>query len=135
MLVGKRAWNVALDKAETQLYVVNGLSDDVTVVDVASAKALKTVPVGRVPYTRGAGRVKHSCWRGAVALAACVDARARGRNFKVTLLAPGRRPAARAHAHRTRVRSATRPARRWMRSGWRWTKAVSSSTPREPPCS
>jgi YVTN family beta-propeller protein len=30
--------------------VVNGLSDDITVVDIASAKAIKSVPVGRVPY-------------------------------------------------------------------------------------
>jgi len=50
VLVGKRAWNVTLDKAEARLYVVNGLSDDVTVVDVAGAKALKSIPVGRVPY-------------------------------------------------------------------------------------
>lgn len=50
VLVGKRAWNVALDKAEARLYVVNGLSDDVTVVDVAGAKAIKSIPVGRVPY-------------------------------------------------------------------------------------
>lgn len=50
VLVGKRAWNVTLDKAEARLYVVNGLSDDVTVVDVAGAKPIKSVPVGRVPY-------------------------------------------------------------------------------------
>jgi PQQ-dependent catabolism-associated beta-propeller protein len=50
VLVGKRAWNVALDKAETRLVVVNGLSDDITVVDVPSAKALKSIAVGRVPY-------------------------------------------------------------------------------------
>jgi len=50
VLVGKRAWNVTLDKAQARLYVVNGLSDDVTVVDVAGAKAVKSVPVGRVPY-------------------------------------------------------------------------------------
>ncbi len=50
VLAGKRAWNVSLDKAEARLYVVNGLSDDMTVVDVVSGKALKTVPVGRVPY-------------------------------------------------------------------------------------
>jgi PQQ-dependent catabolism-associated beta-propeller protein len=50
VLVGKRAWNVTLDKAEARLVVVNGLSDDVTVVDVGAAKALKSIPVGRVPY-------------------------------------------------------------------------------------
>ncbi len=50
VLVGKRAWNVTLDKAQARLWVVNGLSDDVTVVDVAGAKAVKSIPVGRVPY-------------------------------------------------------------------------------------
>jgi YVTN family beta-propeller protein len=50
VLVGKRAWNVSLNKAENRLWVVNGLSDDVTVIDVAAAKALKSIPVGRVPY-------------------------------------------------------------------------------------
>jgi PQQ-dependent catabolism-associated beta-propeller protein len=50
VLVGKRAWNVALDKAEARLWVVNGLSDDVTVVDVAAARPIKTIAVGRVPY-------------------------------------------------------------------------------------
>jgi len=50
VLAGKRAWNVALDAAQARLYVVNGLSDDMTVIDVTTAKALKTVPVGRVPY-------------------------------------------------------------------------------------
>jgi PQQ-dependent catabolism-associated beta-propeller protein len=51
VLVGKRAWGVALDKAEKTLYVVNGLSDDMTLVDVASAKPIKTVKMGRVPHT------------------------------------------------------------------------------------
>jgi YVTN family beta-propeller protein len=50
VLVGKRAWNVSLNKAEDRLWVVNGLSDDVTVVDVKAGKALKSIPVGRVPY-------------------------------------------------------------------------------------
>jgi PQQ-dependent catabolism-associated beta-propeller protein len=50
VLVGKRAWNLALDKAEKRLLVVNGLSDDLTVVDVPGAKAIKSIPVGRVPY-------------------------------------------------------------------------------------
>jgi YVTN family beta-propeller protein len=50
VLAGKRAWNVTLNRDESQLYVVNGLSDDMTIIDIASAKASKTVPVGRVPY-------------------------------------------------------------------------------------
>ena len=51
VLAGKRAWNVALTKDESLLLVVNGLSDDITVVDVAGAKAIKTIPVGRVPHS------------------------------------------------------------------------------------
>jgi PQQ-dependent catabolism-associated beta-propeller protein len=51
VLAGKRAWNLALNKDESQLVVINGLSDDMTIIDVASAKALKTIPVGRVPHT------------------------------------------------------------------------------------
>jgi YVTN family beta-propeller protein len=50
VLAGKRAWGLTLNKAQDRLYVVNGLSDDLTIVDVPAAKALKTVPVGRVPY-------------------------------------------------------------------------------------
>ena len=50
VLAGKRAWNVTLSKDESQLLVVNGLSDDMTVIDIATGKALKTIPVGRVPY-------------------------------------------------------------------------------------
>lgn len=51
VLVGKRAWGLGLDAAEKTLYVVNGLSDDLTIVDVAGTKALKTVKVGRVPHS------------------------------------------------------------------------------------
>jgi YVTN family beta-propeller protein len=51
VLVGKRAWGLGLDKAEKTLVVANGLSDDITIVDVAGAKALKSVPVGRVPHS------------------------------------------------------------------------------------
>ena len=33
------------------LYVANGLSDDMTLIDTASGKALRTVPAGRVPHS------------------------------------------------------------------------------------
>ena len=42
-LVGKRAWNVVLTRDEKTLYVCNGLSDDLSVVDTAT---LKVEPVG-----------------------------------------------------------------------------------------
>ena len=62
MLVGKRAWGLALNGDESLLFVANGLSDDVSVVDTAAAKALRSVKVGRVPHTRGGGRLRHA-WR------------------------------------------------------------------------
>jgi PQQ-dependent catabolism-associated beta-propeller protein len=49
-LVGKRAWNVVLTRDEKTLYVCNGLSDDLSVVDTVTMKTSKSVPVGRVPY-------------------------------------------------------------------------------------
>lgn len=50
LLVGKRAWGLALNHDETRLWVANGLSDDISIVDTASLKVLKSVPVGLVPY-------------------------------------------------------------------------------------
>ncbi|MDB5540695.1 MAG: beta-propellerrepeat-containing protein [Devosia sp.] len=51
VLVGKRAWSVDLTSDEKFAYVANGLSDDITVIDMASMKAVKSVPVGRVPHS------------------------------------------------------------------------------------
>jgi len=51
ILAGKRAWGVGLGGDGSRLYVVNGLSDDLTIVDAASGKAVKTVPAGRVPHS------------------------------------------------------------------------------------
>lgn len=50
VLVGKRAWGLALSADEKLLYVANGLSDDVSVIDTQSLEAIKSIPVGRVPY-------------------------------------------------------------------------------------
>jgi PQQ-dependent catabolism-associated beta-propeller protein len=51
VLAGKRAWGLGLTADESKLLVVNGLSDDMTVVDVKSAKAITTIPMGRVPHS------------------------------------------------------------------------------------
>ena len=51
VLVGKRAWNVTLIRDNSLLYVANGLSDDISVVDIASRKVVKSVPIARVPHT------------------------------------------------------------------------------------
>lgn len=50
ILVGKRAWGLALTHDEKKLYVANGLSDDVSIIDTESLRVLKSVPVGLVPY-------------------------------------------------------------------------------------
>jgi YVTN family beta-propeller protein len=41
---------VTLSRDQKTLYVANGLSDDITVVDLASRRATASAPVGRVPY-------------------------------------------------------------------------------------
>jgi YVTN family beta-propeller protein len=51
VLVGERAWNTTLHRDNALLYVVNGLSDDVSIIDVADRAVLTSIPVGRVPHT------------------------------------------------------------------------------------
>lgn len=50
ILVGRRVWHTALTPEEDKLYTTNGVSGDVTVIDVASLKAEKTIKVGRFPW-------------------------------------------------------------------------------------
>jgi PQQ-dependent catabolism-associated beta-propeller protein len=50
-LVGSRAWDVDLSRDEKTAFVANGLSDDITVVDVTDMKAIQSVPVGRTPHS------------------------------------------------------------------------------------
>ena len=50
ILVGQRPWHLEFDPDGTKLYVANGLTNDMTVIDVASQKAEKSVPVGRLPW-------------------------------------------------------------------------------------
>jgi YVTN family beta-propeller protein len=50
ILVGQRPWHMALDPDGTEFYVANGLTNDLTIIDVASLEALKSVPVGRLPW-------------------------------------------------------------------------------------
>ncbi|MEE8505342.1 MAG: beta-propeller fold lactonase family protein, partial [Kiloniellales bacterium] len=50
ILVGKRAWGLALTNDERLLYVANGLSDDISIIDTSSRRNIKSIPVGMVPY-------------------------------------------------------------------------------------
>jgi PQQ-dependent catabolism-associated beta-propeller protein len=51
VLVGKRAWGVDLTRDEKTAIVTNGLSDDITIVDMASMKPMKSIPAGRTPHS------------------------------------------------------------------------------------
>ena len=51
VLVGKRAWSVDLSSDDKTAIVANGLSDDITVIDMGSMQATKTIPIGRVPHS------------------------------------------------------------------------------------
>jgi YVTN family beta-propeller protein len=49
VLVGKRPWGLQLTRDEKKLYVANGLSDDVSIIDTGSRRVMKSVPVGIIP--------------------------------------------------------------------------------------
>jgi YVTN family beta-propeller protein len=50
ILVGRRVWHMAFNADKSRLFTTNGISGDVTVVDVSSRKALKSIKVGRFPW-------------------------------------------------------------------------------------
>lgn len=50
-LVGSRAWDVKLSGDEKLLYVANGLSDDVSIIDMDSRRNIRSIQAGRTPYT------------------------------------------------------------------------------------
>lgn len=50
-LVGSRAWETRLGPGEKLLYVANGLSDDVSIIDLETRKNIRTISAGRVPHT------------------------------------------------------------------------------------
>ena len=50
LLVGQRVWSLAFNPDQSRLYTTNGVSNDITIVDVGSLKAIKSVPVGQSPW-------------------------------------------------------------------------------------
>jgi len=50
ILVGRRVWHMAFNGDRSLLFTTNGISGDVTVIDVAARKALKSIKVGRYPW-------------------------------------------------------------------------------------
>jgi YVTN family beta-propeller protein len=51
VVVGRRAWSVALNHDDSIAIVANGLSDDITVIDMKTLEPVVSVPVGRVPHS------------------------------------------------------------------------------------
>ena len=51
ILVGRRAWGLALTHDESKLYVANGLSDDISIIDTETLTVTRSIPVDLVPYT------------------------------------------------------------------------------------
>ena len=50
LLVGRRVWHMAFNSDHSLLFTTNGVSGDVTVIDVAKRKPVKTIKVGRFPW-------------------------------------------------------------------------------------
>ena len=50
LLVGSRVWHAALTGDEKYLFTTNGVSGDVTVIDVAAMEPIKSIKVGRYPW-------------------------------------------------------------------------------------
>ena len=49
LLVGQRVWQLAFSPDETFLYTTNGVSNDISVIDVEANEVIKSVPVGTYP--------------------------------------------------------------------------------------
>jgi len=50
MEVGKRPWNMALTVGGKKLYVANGRSNSVSVIDTQGLRTLKSISVGELPW-------------------------------------------------------------------------------------
>jgi PQQ-dependent catabolism-associated beta-propeller protein len=50
LLVGQRVWQLGFSPDESLIFSTNGLSNDVSIIDVAKREVLKSVQVGRLPW-------------------------------------------------------------------------------------
>jgi YVTN family beta-propeller protein len=48
--VGERPWNMALTHDNMKLYVANGRSNSVSVIDTMQMTKIKDIPVGKMPW-------------------------------------------------------------------------------------
>ena len=50
LLVGRRVWHMEFDPSQALLLTTNGISGDVSVIDVDDLKVTKSIKVGRYPW-------------------------------------------------------------------------------------
>lgn len=50
MLVGPRVWNLEFSPDQKRLFTTNGVSGDVSVIDLENKRVIKSVKVGRLPW-------------------------------------------------------------------------------------
>lgn len=50
LLVGQRVWNLAFSTDQSRLYTTNGVSNDVSLIDLTVPKVFKSVAVGLAPW-------------------------------------------------------------------------------------
>ena len=50
LLVGPRVWNLAFSPDRDRLFTTNGVSGDVSVIDLERRRVIKSVKVGRLPW-------------------------------------------------------------------------------------
>jgi len=50
LLVGQRVWQLAFSPDEKLLFTTNGVSNDVSVIDVEKLKVIKSITVERFPW-------------------------------------------------------------------------------------
>ena len=50
LLVGRRVWQLAFNHDQSKLLTTNGVSGDVSVIDVVKRKVTHSIKVGRYPW-------------------------------------------------------------------------------------
>jgi len=50
LLVGQRVWQLAFSPDEKFIFSTNGVSNDISVIDVEADKVTKSIAVGRFPW-------------------------------------------------------------------------------------
>jgi YVTN family beta-propeller protein len=50
LLVGQRVWQLAFTPDEKYLLATNGVTNDVSVIDIAALKVVKSIQVGEMPW-------------------------------------------------------------------------------------